>query len=525
MNILAITATIPSLFPVTVILLLLILLEMLPNTTGNVLSNKFVPRCEEGGCHCLGADIDDCPALPTIKEDTLSTFRALTHTNPMFIRCDPFQSKDCVITLEEGEACTIELIAPEITITESCPSGYSYRLATAPSLDEATAAGSYITHTGPCGTCSSLEDLALMIEYPNLTYKAQQCFWSSNGMADLNGAISCYQDIGFTLSCSRTLASYQKNIVDEGCGYQCSAWAYDGDLGRPSCEDKSGCEACLNNYGINKQFQLIAGRTYFNSGFPSQTAHQCSDIAPLDVIGGGDICFEAPIDRPPTESPIETAAPSIAPVIPRTAPPTSKLNTIVLVPVITATPVTATPVNPNTLTAVPLSPTANPALIVTTFPIVAPVSVPLPISSLGYKQCLNTAAIEVRMGAFSRGNGIVCDCSNAENGETNIPTCYSSADRNQATICAIQFGNCETVSDCCSAGIRNCRGNKCRASTRQSSRSSLRLENERGGAARYRSAVNDDGKYRHKSIRGRALKEGNVPTSLTKIIDDEELRW
>jgi len=211
-----------------------------------------------------------------------------------------------------------------------------------------------------------------MIEYPNLTYKAQQCFWSSNGMADLNGAISCYQDIGFTLSCSRTLASYQKNIVDEGCGYQCSAWAYDGDLGRrklylqysrhkkgsicrlfselilflvlifrlsflsASCEDKSGCEACLNNYGINKQFQLIAGRTYFNSGFPSQTAHQCSDIAPLDVIGGGDICFEAPIDRPPTESPIETAAPSIAPVIPRTAPPTSKLNTIVLVPVITA---------------------------------------------------------------------------------------------------------------------------------------------------------------------------------------------
>lgn len=100
-----------------------------------------------------------------------------------------------------------------------------------PSLDESIAAGSYITHTGPCGTCSSLEDLAIMIEYPNLPYKGYQCFWSSNGMADLNAAVSCYQDIGFTLSCARTLASYQSNIVDEGCGYECSAWAYDGSKG------------------------------------------------------------------------------------------------------------------------------------------------------------------------------------------------------------------------------------------------------------------------------------------------------
>lgn len=100
-----------------------------------------------------------------------------------------------------------------------------------PSLDESIAAGSYITHTGPCGTCSSLEDLAIMIEYPNLPYKGYQCFWTSNGMADLNAAVSCYQDIGFTLSCARTLASYQNNIVDEGCGYECSAWAYDGEAG------------------------------------------------------------------------------------------------------------------------------------------------------------------------------------------------------------------------------------------------------------------------------------------------------
>jgi hypothetical protein len=123
------TKTIPIIFPASAILLLLILLLEIPqNTNGDVLSNKVVPRCEEG-CHCLGADeIGGCPALPPpIEENTLKTFRALTHNNPLFIKCDPFQSTNCVTTLEEGEACTVELIAPELTTTESCPIGYSYR--------------------------------------------------------------------------------------------------------------------------------------------------------------------------------------------------------------------------------------------------------------------------------------------------------------------------------------------------------------------------------------------------------------
>lgn len=106
-----------------------------------------------------------------------------------------------------------------------------YRLTTVPSLEDAIAAGQYITHTGACGTCSSLQDLALMIEYPSLPYKAHQCFFRSSAVQNMEEAITCYEEIGFTQTCSNTLAYYQKKIVEKSCGYQCATWAYDGDLG------------------------------------------------------------------------------------------------------------------------------------------------------------------------------------------------------------------------------------------------------------------------------------------------------
>ncbi len=106
------------------------------------------------------------------------------------------------------------------------------RLRTVPSLANATAEGQYITHTGACGTCSSLQDLALMIEYDELSYKAQQCFFFSTAVKYVDKAITCYEEIGFTRSCAQTLSYHQRRIVERDCGYQCAAWSFDGDLGR-----------------------------------------------------------------------------------------------------------------------------------------------------------------------------------------------------------------------------------------------------------------------------------------------------
>lgn len=106
------------------------------------------------------------------------------------------------------------------------------RLRTVPSLADATAEGQYITHTGACGTCSSLQDLAIMIEYPELSYKAQQCFFFSTAVKNVEKAVTCFEEIGFTRSCAQTLSYHQRRIVERDCGYQCAAWSFDGDLGR-----------------------------------------------------------------------------------------------------------------------------------------------------------------------------------------------------------------------------------------------------------------------------------------------------
>jgi hypothetical protein len=107
---------------------------------GSILTK--LPKCD--GCHCLtSGDDDTCPALPTIDQNAVSTYKALTLENPVSIRCNPFSSASCVEPLESGEACVAELIPPtkgdDVLTTgddviggasrsdHTCPTGYSYR--------------------------------------------------------------------------------------------------------------------------------------------------------------------------------------------------------------------------------------------------------------------------------------------------------------------------------------------------------------------------------------------------------------
>lgn len=92
-------------------------------TTANIL--KRLPKCGEDQCHCTGA-VDGCPALPFIDSGFVNNYRTLTHANPMIIQCDPFASTNCVRNLTVGEACIVELIAPEDG-TGTCPDDYSYQ--------------------------------------------------------------------------------------------------------------------------------------------------------------------------------------------------------------------------------------------------------------------------------------------------------------------------------------------------------------------------------------------------------------
>ena len=77
----------------------------------------------------------------------------------------------------------------------------AYTLQDYPSEEQATADGARITHSGPCGQCSSLQNLAIYIQHPDLTDPVREC--GIKGMLEGDQAnIQCLMDIGFDLPCA-----------------------------------------------------------------------------------------------------------------------------------------------------------------------------------------------------------------------------------------------------------------------------------------------------------------------------------
>lgn len=109
---------------VSVLLLqILSILQVPSQIDATVLSN--LPACEDG-CHCLGSN-GTCPELPTITEGMISSYRAMIHTNALDVFCDFTLSLQCVPSLEQGEACAVELIPPSESTGSSCPDDFSYQ--------------------------------------------------------------------------------------------------------------------------------------------------------------------------------------------------------------------------------------------------------------------------------------------------------------------------------------------------------------------------------------------------------------
>jgi hypothetical protein len=294
-------------------------------------------------------------------------------------------------------------------------------------LEEASAGNMYITHTGACGVCSSLQDLAAFLDYSRLVTASSTCFldWVSSGKGSISPAVECYMDMGFSENCAETLILYQKEIDARDCGTNCAAFALDGDQGQPSCEDTSGCASCGSQ--VRARFALVAGRTFANSGYPSGTAVSCGAISTsvLDQ-GDGDICAIADgltlpnfgsTDPPVVETP--TAAPIVA---------------------------------------------------------VVPTSTPVAVATPQMNRCRDLASVEERMGQ-SAGANVTCICTASEmEGSTDvIPTCYSGDVSVPENQCKVQFGLCTATSDCCSAGVRTCRMGQCRSASRAFDRTNLRL--------------------------------------------------
>jgi hypothetical protein len=153
-----------------------------------------------------------------------------------------------------------------------------YRLATFTTAAEAGELGYRVTHTGACGACSTLQDLAVYLERPDLTAPVRRC-----GMQP--GTLACLEALGFTHACAEIWNFNVQNTKRECFGVCMRSWM-SGEASTNADGTLNDCLQCDEDRS-GPVFKAVAGRTRRNSGIRSsiprpdeQVSHVVHDYVP-----------------------------------------------------------------------------------------------------------------------------------------------------------------------------------------------------------------------------------------------------
>lgn len=169
--------------------------------------------------------------------------------------------------------------SPEGTVCAMLPDSeksLAYSLSTYPSVKAAESAGARVTHFGPCGLCSSLQNLHVYMTKTDLTEPVRACAVQGLGGKD-DEALKCLMEIGFDRPCAQIWFYNTTNTRKECLGkclllLEAPHHTKDGKLNECiQCdEDKSG-----------DVFKAISGRTRRNSGLPSALCRPPESVRPI----------------------------------------------------------------------------------------------------------------------------------------------------------------------------------------------------------------------------------------------------
>lgn len=215
-------------------------------------------------CNCNGQDFEE----PIYTKEDLDNLRARVLLNEYEeLAYDPYEDKDQYGNTETTEVCGVQN-------DDSVPGGY--RLITYPDDATAAAAGAQVTHYGPCGFCSSFQDLLVYIEKPDLTNPVRQCGLEGFSKGEEHQR-NCLAELGFSPPCVDIWyynTQHTKNVCGTLCLPRLNAPHHLKDGRLNPCiqcdEDKSG-----------PVFKAISGRTRRNSGLAAGLCRPCDQVSPL----------------------------------------------------------------------------------------------------------------------------------------------------------------------------------------------------------------------------------------------------
>ncbi|MCK6507119.1 hypothetical protein L6R53_27740 [Myxococcota bacterium] len=152
-----------------------------------------------------------------------------------------------------------------------------YQLQTYDDLDQAQAAGARLTHTGACGVCSTLEDLAVYVTVTDLTEPVRAC-----GLEHMGGTaeehLACLEALGFTTPCAWIWYWNTRNTQAQ-CLAECLA-ALDQPYNLPD-GSLNPCLQCDEDQS-GPVFKAVAGRTRRNTGLPNAICRPCGEVTPIE---------------------------------------------------------------------------------------------------------------------------------------------------------------------------------------------------------------------------------------------------
>jgi hypothetical protein len=155
------------------------------------------------------------------------------------------------------------------------PDQVHYRLTTFADKKAAGAAGFAVTHYGACGTCSTLQDLAVYLEKPDLTAPVRKCGIKWGAPARL----TCLENLGFSAACAQTWLYDLENTRSQ-CLSVC-VWSWlEGEAPTQSDGRLNACLQCDEDRS-GPVFKATAGRTRRNSGIHSSIPRPDDEIAPV----------------------------------------------------------------------------------------------------------------------------------------------------------------------------------------------------------------------------------------------------
>jgi hypothetical protein len=218
---------------------------------------------------CAGAPAAPTPSAAPAPADLglLAALRAAIPLDPVPLAGDPYlawRGREPPAPLP-GAVCGVRFEAD----------GVHYRLRTFGSAEMARAAGHAVTHEGWCGTCSTLQDLAVYLERPDLTAPVRSC-----GMRLTRAdALACLEGLGFSGPCAATWNANVEN-TKYACFFTCVlSWVE----GEPATGPDGRLNPCLqcDEDRSGPVFKATAGRTRRNSGIRSSIPRPAEQVAPV----------------------------------------------------------------------------------------------------------------------------------------------------------------------------------------------------------------------------------------------------